>query len=130
VVALNQYELLDQSVPYVKESTVQVQKTYGVGTISFEFDWETIGPATVDRVVITHVSGGGYCADYERTIQRSAAQSQTQKNFNEYEHHVEWLEEDCHPNCAFDVEVFSDNPVASSWSSKKRVTIKSCIGGM
>lgn len=123
------YELLDQSVPYVKDATVQVTKTLGIGTVSFEFDWKTVGPCTGDRVVITHVSGGGSCTNYATTLNRTAAQAQTQTAFNEYTHEVTWSDQDCHTNCTFDVQVFSDNPVASSWSSKKRTKITSCIGG-
>jgi len=130
VSANSSYELLDQSVPYVKDSSLQVTKTFGVGTVTLDIDWKSVGPCTADRVVITHVSGGGYCSDYATTLNRTAAQSQTQTSFNEYEHEVTWSNRDCHAKCTFDVQVYSDNPVASSWSSKERVKINSCIGGI
>lgn len=113
----------------MKQPTVDVQTVYGIGTVSLDVSWKTVGPATTDRVVITHVAGSGGCYDFEQTLQQSAAQTQTQTGFNEYTHQITWDDRDCHPNCVFDVRVYSDNPVASSWSLKERIKITSCIGG-
>jgi hypothetical protein len=126
----NSYTLEDQSIPYVKDSTVIVQKTLGLGTVSISSTWDTVGPSTTDKMQITHVSGGGGCYDYEQTISSPASQSQLQKSFNLYGHSMSWDDQQCHPNCSFDVKVISGNPVAKSWSAKKRVRIKSCIGGL
>ena len=114
----------------MKDSTVNIQKTLGIGTVSFDFDWDTVGPSTTDKVKITHVSGGGGCYDYAVTLTSSSSQSQLQKGFNAYGHSMSWNDQQCHTNCSIDIELISENPVAKSWSTKRNLRIKSCIGGL
>ena len=110
------------------DSSVSIQKTLGIGTVSFDFDWDTVGPSDTDKVEITHVSGGGGCSNYTHTIVSSSSQLQT--SLNSYSHSMSWDDQQCHTNCSFEVKVISQNTVAKSWGAPRTVKIKSCIGGL